>query len=69
MALFSPQPKERRKNRGGLTQGRLVIDHARMYRALVEISNKTQSQMDDKAFRKWAQDFAHSIVEDIRRAG
>lgn len=67
MALFNP-PKERRKNRdSGLTPSRVVIDNARMRRALVEISNKTRSQMDDAQFRAWSQDFAHSIVEDMGR--
>lgn len=67
MALFNP-PKERRKNReSGLTPSRVVIDNARMHRALVEISNITQSRMNDAQFRVHAQDLAHTIIEDIGR--
>lgn len=65
MTLF--QPKERRKNRSGLAQDRSAIQYARAHKTLVEISNKTRSQMSDAEFRDWAQDEAHFAIENARR--
>lgn len=67
MALGFNQPKERRKNRGTEPVDRLAVRFARMQRTLIEISNKTRSQMSDAAFREWAQDQAHYVLEEINR--
>lgn len=66
MSLF-PQQKERRKNRGSEPVNRMAVRFARMQRTLIEISNKTRSQMSDAEFRDWAQDLAHVALEEINR--
>lgn len=66
MSLF-PQQKERRKNRGSEPVNRMAVRFARMQRTLIEISNKTRSQMSDAEFRDWAQDQAHFALEEVNR--
>ena len=64
MALLLPQPKERRKNRGAPPQA-YVLRYARLHKTLVDIANKTRSQMSDAEFREWAQTEAHRAITDI----
>ena len=69
MALFSPQPKERRKNRDrGVPPEAYVERYARLHKTLVDIANMTKREMpDDDEFRLWAQDAAHTAIEEAGR--